>query len=431
MRKAASIFFALAALTFGLAYIKINALGLPQKPVLIKDGATAPASIPDYVAYEFFIKSLISSPQEGAQGQRRTEAFAHQTGLENEDSQLLLMDAQAVYQEISSFDRRIREIKDQTWPNPPRPVWGQLKVIQKQKEDSIIQTVESLFAKRNQKMVTQLRNFINSHVKARIKGFADQPNPGQNHRPHNDKPGLILATFFGFLPIVKPQMQGDETVYIYANAYNAGNGYVYGSGYVTATASSYGHEYNTRTEMYGPCGQFEIGTGTNVAPLYYDGIWCDDLFSFFVVAVQSCPIANTFIDAGQNQTDVVVPPYFSLGEFDPTFTTTPISVNGSTSRIAIGVNASQRINANTHSVHIEFSPYSQSGSANMQIGGSTTIRMSGGAFQRVEGTYKALSASGDGVQMKATAMLAGPSGGATILAPAGKTSNAILVINIQ
>src|ERR1044071_3065437 len=215
-----------------------NALMQKQSPELKIDGKTNPASIPDYVAYEFFFKSLINSPAEGVRGEKRVEAFARQTGLKKEDSLLLLMDAHKVFQEIKTFDRRVKEIKDETWPNPPGHVWSQLKDIQKQKEAGIVQQVEALFASYHPKMANQLRSFIHNQIKSKIKGYADKPDPGQKQRPHHTTIGMTLATFFSPVFSAATQMQGNETVYIYANAVYYGTAQAYGYGDVSATASS-------------------------------------------------------------------------------------------------------------------------------------------------------------------------------------------------
>ena len=117
------------------------------------------------------------------------------------------------------------------------------------------------------------------------------------------------------LAFASMQMQGDETVYIYANAsYTPGDDFVYGYGDVSATASSYGHEYSVRSEFQSPCNEVLPGGAA-----YLDG--CDGLYAFFVVAVQSCPIANTIADAASNESDASVSPYvrvLGFGSFSPT-----------------------------------------------------------------------------------------------------------------
>ena len=406
-----------------------NALMQKQSPELKKDGKTNPASIPDYVAYEFFFKSLINSPAEGVRGEKRVEAFARQTGLKKEDSLLLLMDAHKVFQEIKTFDRRVKEIKDETWPNPPGHVWSQLKDIQKQKEASIVQQVEALFASYHPKMANQLRSFIHNQIKSKIKGYADKPDPGQKQRPHHTTIGMTLATFFSPVFSAATQMQGNETVYIYANAVYYGTAQAYGYGDVSATASSYGHEYYARSEMYGPCGQFESGGSNAMSDLIYNGSLCDGEFSFYCIAVQSCPIANTIFDAGDNQDTVIVNPYFVLGDFG-NFSSGSVSVQTGSVTIQISVSASQGMTT-TKSVQLVFGSQQQSGTTNFDISGSTTVTLAGGATGTYTATYDPTSSTNN-AQIKATALLNNPQPSSAppgILAPSSKISTSVLTIS--
>lgn len=401
-----------------------------QSPELKKDGKTNPASIPDYVAYEFFFKSLINSPAEGVRGEKRVEAFARKTGLEKEDSLLLLMDAPKVYQEIKAVDRRIKEVKDESWPNPPNHVWNQLKEIQKQKEISIVQQVEALFAGYHPRMADQLRNYINKQIKRKIKGYADKPDHGQKQRPHHQTIGMNLMTFFSPMFLAPRQMQGGgEIVYIYADATYSGTQFVYGYGDVSATASSYGHEYSPRVEMWGPCGQFDTGGSSILSELFYDGDFCDGEFSFYCIAVQSCPIANSFFDAGQNQDVVIVTPYFVLGEFGNFSSGSVPASGGSSVTIQISVSASQGMTT-AKSVQLVFGFQQQSGTTSFDISGSTTVTLNGGATQNYTATYDPTTSTNN-AQVKATALLNNPQPTTTppgILPPPNKISSSLLTI---
>jgi hypothetical protein len=402
-----------------------------QSPGLKIDGRTRAADIPDYVAYEFFFKSLINSPAEGVRGEKRVEAFGRQTGLGTEDSLLLLMDAPKVFEEIRTVDRGVKEIKDETWPNPPDHVWNQLREIQSQKEARIVQRVEELFSSYSPRMANQLRRFINTQVKSKIKGYADQPDAGQKQRPHRPKLGVVLATLLSPFLAGGLQMQGDETVYIYANATYSGTEYVFGVGDVSATAGSYGHGYSARTEIWGPCGQFDSG-GTNVmSPLVYNGTLCDGQFSFYCFAVAACPISNTSFDNGQNQDTAIVTPFFVLGEFGA-FSVATINVSAGAATIPITVSASQGMDTD-RSVQLVFGFQQQTGSTTFTITGSQTVRLGPSANGTFTGSYDPTQSATNST-IKAAAMLNNPQPSAQqtgILPPPSKISTSVLTIAPQ
>ena len=118
-----------------------------QIAALTINGTSNPDVIPDCVAYEFFFRSLVTSPSEGDKGQRRIKAFARQAGLRDSQINALLTEAKGFYQEINAFDRQVRAIKDQTWPDPPSDVWVRLRDIQKQKEAAIIEESNAILAR--------------------------------------------------------------------------------------------------------------------------------------------------------------------------------------------------------------------------------------------------------------------------------------------
>ena len=424
MRKSIILFFVILVITFVSSNLFDQKTSAQQSPQLTRDGKTNPTYIPDYVAYEFFFKSLINSPAEGIKGQKRVEAFALQTGLEAGEANLLLMSAQNIYRQITMFDQRIKQIKDQTWPNPPASVWNQLNDIEKQKESALVQTVESVFAGYPPKIANQLRSFINDHVKRHIKGYASKPNPGQNERPHHTTTGLVLGTFFSPLFSAAVQMQGNETVYIYSNAtYTTGDSYVYGYGDVSATASSYGHEYSTRTEMYGPCNQFESGVGSNAMNI---GL-CDGWYSFYTIAVQSCPIANTLLDTGSNEDMVSVAPFVRLNALGNWSPDTISNTSQASASISISVNASSDFSGQ---VTLSFGVSVSNGTATFNItpaqGLAFSFSLGNNEGKTVTAVYNPASATGS-PDVQAVCALGVPAGGPQALG-SPQTSTSVLRI---
>lgn len=383
-----------------------------EPPELTKDGRTNPASIPDYVAYEFFFKSLIPSPAEGTGGQRRVISFTKQAEIADPDAGALLSYAQEFYQRVAGFDRRIKGVKDHNWPNPEPDVWNQLKKIQQDKEAAILDGAESILARLGKESGGKLRAFINAHVKHGIRGFADKPSPGQVTRP-NRTIGKKLATFFSPLYASVMQMQGEETVYVYANtSHTPGSDIVYGYGDVTATASSYGHEYSARSELYGPCGQlYSLDGGFLAMPI---GL-CDGVYNFYCFAVQSCPIANTIRDAGSAESNVNVDPFFSIGEFSAF---NPVAVRlGQPSSISTTISASQSIPSGA-SVEITFGyNVTPQISMNVTITGSTSYFLNAGQTRAASATYTptALAAGANSANLSAVATITSRTSGVAVI----------------
>ena len=314
-----------------------------QIAALTINGASNPDVIPDWVANEFFFRSLVTSPSEGDKGQRRIEAFARQVGLQDSQIDALLSEAKGFYREINAFDRRVRAIKDQTWPDPPADVWVRLRDIQKQKEAAIIEGSNAILARRGAEAGTKLAQFINDYVKRRVKGYAAKPMVGQSSRSHHTR---SLETVSPFLAGTM-QMQGDETVYIYSNTvYSSPDPYICGYGDVRATAGSYGRDYSPRIEMHGPgSGQ---SSSTNGSQSSLDLCLLDDcfdgIFTTMVVAVVSSPILNNTFDNGSNSSSTRVGAFIRVNPLGAFSQGTISGSSQSTAAISFSITASRGAN---------------------------------------------------------------------------------------
>jgi hypothetical protein len=400
MRKAAIGIVVILAFLIGFAYLRTGVAGQSARPTLTKNGRIKPSSVPDYIAFGFFFRSLVTAPLEGDKGYRRIEAFAKRTGIKDSQIEPLLTEAQNLYQQVSQYDKQIKAIKDHTWPDPEAETWSELREIENQKKAAIIEEVNALLMRRVAETETKLRAFIAGHIKRRIVGFRSEPNPGQHKRPHHAMAGIVLAALFPPIYSVNTQMSGDETVYIYVDAaFTPGDEIVYGYGDVQATAGSYGHEYSSRTEFYGPCGQFQSNNG--VMPI--DN--CDGEFSYYSIAVQSCPISNTSGDAGGAGDSTVVEPFIRVNSFG-TFNNNPATAGlpQPASDISLSITASQHASA---SINIEYSYVVVSGAApiSISIAGSGTSSISGGTTVSRTASYFPLSVITDPTRIKADAIV--------------------------
>ena len=348
MRRLTILAFVVTVITISsfLGMTSNTARTSQQIAALTINGAGNPDVIPDCVAYEFFFRSLVTSPSEGDKGQGRIEAFARQAGLRDSQINALLIEAKAFYREINAFDRQVRAIKDQTWPDPPPDVWVRLRDIQKQKEAAIIEQSNAILARRGAEAGAKLANFINDYVKRRVKGYSAKRMVGQSSRSHHTL-GISLGTVSPFLAGTM-QMQGDETVYIYSNTvYSSPDAYVCGYGDVRATAGSYGREYSPRIEMHGPgSGQSSStnGSQSSLDLCLFDDCF-DGIFTTMVVAVVFSPILNDTFDNGSNSSSTAVGAFIRVNPLGP-FSPGMISVSSqSNATISFSITASRGANA--------------------------------------------------------------------------------------
>lgn len=341
-----------------------------------KDGARNPASIPDYIAYGFFFRSLITSPAEGKKGQRRVETFARQPGLDDAQANALATEAQNIYKRMSSFDKKIKAIKDRTWPDPPPQVLLQLKDIERAKEAAILEESHALLGRKDAKTSSRLSEFISSYVKQRIKGYpsigmSPEESPQRHHAGGNTSKGST------FVPVV----QMEETVYIYSNTvYTSPDTWVCSYADVQATGGSYGHEYSPKIDFYGPSGQYISTEGSYASLDLCEGEDCDDgVFIAIVTAIVFCPIANNTFNNGSGDSSTNVNAFIRVNPFG-TFSPNPVTAGGATATISLSITASK--SAST-SVNIEPSYIVVSGVAPISIGSSV---QGGSSFSITGGT---------------------------------------------
>ena len=343
-----------------------------------KDGARNPASIPDFIAYEFFFRSLITSPAEGKKGQRRVETFSRQPGLDDAQANALVTEAQNIYKRMGSFDKKIKAIKDRTWPDPSAQVLLQLKDIQRAKEAAILEESQALLGRRHANTSSKLSEFISSYVKQRIKGYPSIAMVPEESPHRHHAAGKTTAR-----PAFVPVVQMDETVYIYSNTvYNAPDTWVCSYADVQATGGSYGHEYSPKIDFYGPSGQYISTEGSFTSLDLCEGEDCDDgVFIAIVTAIVFCPIMNGTFNNGNGDSSASVPAFIRVNAYGA-FSPNPITsgATGPTSNISLSITASR--SAST-TVTIEPSYIVVSGSAPISIGANV---QGGGSFSITGGT---------------------------------------------
>lgn len=373
----------------------VSASSQTKSPILTKNGQANPGSIPDSVAFEFLIRSLVPSPSEIAASSGRVAAFAKQTKIKESQLADFLFDIRVSHERLEALNQKAKQIKDETWPNPGPEIWDQLNELQRQKEQALTEQINSILAHRTVETAELLRQFVKTHIKSRIKGYADQPNPDQVPRT-----GIARAKFSHLGTSV---MQMQDTVYIYADAvHNSGDEYVYGYGDVQAGYSAYGHEYSARVELMGPCGQFFSAEGSS-ASVELD--LCDGQYDFTTTAVQFCPSANTTQDVGNNSDSEVVQAFIRVNALS---VFTPLSVNlNSTSTISGSFSTSRSFSG---VVETEWGYELVSGNAPVSVSvcdGTTHLGVGGGRTIPISCSYQPTAATSSQTRIRAVVQVAG------------------------
>lgn len=255
----------------------------PQQPRLTKDGAIDPNSIPDLVAYELFLNSLTSTPEEGERGRDRVRVFADKVGLSNPvEVDALLFNASDFKRNIRVLEKQVMEIKDRTWPNPSQETWAQLRGLQVQKEALVDRAISTLISRIGTQGANKIAVRV-GQIKRQVKGYADVPViPGQRSKTAYHVPsipsyswntfrevsgwaGLGVGRFTKPISVAEPAQMGDGTVYVYSDTgASLDSLLVYGYGSISTSSDSYGHVYNLRiVETYGPVpGMYSSGSNS-------------------------------------------------------------------------------------------------------------------------------------------------------------------------
>jgi hypothetical protein len=122
------------------------------------DGSKDPASIPDHIAYELFLRTL---------GKNDSLAFANKVGLNEIETQRLLSEARLVEETIASLDNTVINLERNT---PQLTGDGsRLKNVCQQREEFVPKRIDLLPKYLGISGAMKLRAYINDEVKRRVK----------------------------------------------------------------------------------------------------------------------------------------------------------------------------------------------------------------------------------------------------------------------
>jgi hypothetical protein len=226
------------------------------------EGSASPHLIPDYVAYDIFLRSLTREPGAKDSEARRPQIQANKTGVKDDNLNKLLAIAEAYGNRVAALDRRAAAIKDKALPKPKLQDEEQLADLQKEKETLLAEFINSMATQLGVVDADKLRQHIRDQVKRNIT-TVQIPQRTESHSEHNSDPkkiGMVLpprGKILGlghtqsFLPILESlaspktaQSGMGGTAYIYAESwFDAYNLTVYGRGTITESYNSYGHTF--------------------------------------------------------------------------------------------------------------------------------------------------------------------------------------------
>jgi hypothetical protein len=143
-----------------------------QKSGVIPDGKGRKENVPDYVAYEVLLRSLIELPETSEDGRAREKhrvaAHIRETGLSEAGGQALLSAASEFLGRISPLDREAHQAKWQVWLSPERDRFTRLSDLQRDKIRVMDSVIYSLQAKLGNEDAVKLMQYLETSIKQKI-----------------------------------------------------------------------------------------------------------------------------------------------------------------------------------------------------------------------------------------------------------------------
>lgn len=138
-------------------------------------GQNDPQAIPDHVAFELFLRSLIPNSETDERELRRVKLYARDAGLEEGEESWLLNAAREFGRQIGSLDKQAAEIKDRSWPKPSEVAMNQLTQLEARRVALVKSFMESFHTRmglipesavaRSEKV----KRYVNDVVKRKVK----------------------------------------------------------------------------------------------------------------------------------------------------------------------------------------------------------------------------------------------------------------------
>lgn len=223
------------------------------------NGAENPELIPDEIAYEFFLRSLVPNLEEGQIANTRVRAFAEQVSKDDDDVYTLLLSAQNFEAKVSALDKKVQKLKDASWPEPTQAVMNQLADLQRQKEILVQDSVNTLFSdldkndvRKMAKAATKIERAadkVSKHIQNRVKhGITASTPPLPSGHTHIGT-AMPFGAFFGLASFPTTTQRMGEG-YSYSNVTNyIDTEQAVGYGATAERYTSYGHTYQVTATL--------------------------------------------------------------------------------------------------------------------------------------------------------------------------------------
>lgn len=139
------------------------------------DGAFNPDVIPDWVAYEIFFNS-IGVPEDAPEKQKEIgRKLAERAGLDDEKVNKIKLSHKNLKPKLEDLEHQVNVLKDKTWPNPDSKTMSDLDKLQKQREQTVEETIRALQKDIGNEASERLAEHIRKNIKSKIKFYNSPP----------------------------------------------------------------------------------------------------------------------------------------------------------------------------------------------------------------------------------------------------------------
>jgi hypothetical protein len=144
------------------------AIGLLKEPIeQTVDGSTNPELISDQKAYSLLLRLIARTVENN--GKAEIRAYARQIGLSTEDAETLMSIAKEFQQRVGALDRQAKQIRQPHQLIQSAQARTQLLRLQEQKEQIVIETINSLSGQLGAEGMNSLRHYVNERFKRQMK----------------------------------------------------------------------------------------------------------------------------------------------------------------------------------------------------------------------------------------------------------------------
>jgi hypothetical protein len=143
-------------------------------PPPLTDGSKNPHAIPDFVAYEFLLKSIADGAGTTEPERIRAKLFVEKVGLDEPKRKMLTAAANGFREKLAPLNAQAKELKDRNWPNPSPSVMAQLGNLQAQKERALREQINLLTEQLNDSDKEKLNKRL-LEIKSKVKMYPPIP----------------------------------------------------------------------------------------------------------------------------------------------------------------------------------------------------------------------------------------------------------------